>query len=224
LRSQLKAIPGRFVTGCFWHQGAIGFDALSRPDPPPGPGRYHTKGGVPTWYCSTTEQAAWAELFRHLSDEVSPFEIRRRVACVQVTNLKVLDLTNRQNLEALSITHGQLIADDMHVCQVIAGFADGLFEGILGPSAALAGDPSPKTLAVFPSGMQKLEMVHERVRSAPPRLADLLTDIRIHRDSPLAVIRMLRVLAAEGSEKIRRRRQRDPVELTEDEVEAGEPT
>ncbi len=46
-------------------------------------GRYHRRGGAGAWYGSDREQAAWAELFRHFTDEgVDPFEVRRRVGVV----------------------------------------------------------------------------------------------------------------------------------------------
>jgi RES domain-containing protein len=205
LLAHLKAIPARSISGRFWHQGALSFAPLSCPTPPRWEGRYHLDAGLPTWYASNREQASWAEMFRHLSDEVSPFEIQRRVATVEVTDLQVLDLTDPKVQEALSVTPEQLVDDDLDICQEIGAAAGRIFEGILAPSAALD-HPWAHTLAVFPNGMAKLDVVHDRIRPAPPRLADLITQIRIHHNAPAAVLRMLAVLAREGSDAIRRRR------------------
>jgi RES domain-containing protein len=145
--------------------------------PAAGPGRYHRAGDPGAWYASTTERGAWAELFRHhTSSELSPFEVRRRIGRARVENLRVLDLTDPQVREALVLTDDDLTSDDLTRCQVLgdAARAAGL-EGMLAPSAALAGEV---ILVVFPSGASKLTQEHSRVQRAPTRLRALVSRIR----------------------------------------------
>lgn len=156
------------------------------------------------WYASDQEQAAWAELFRHFLDEgVSPFEVLRRVGAVDAVDLNVLDLSDPEIRERLGISETDLVGDDHSISQDVAEEAAHHFDGILSPSAAL---PGRRTLVVFPSGMAKLAVMSSRLRQPPPRLADLLNDIRLHRDVPSAVRSYLRSLAAAGADAIRRRR------------------
>lgn len=71
--------------------------------------------GPGVWYASNQEQAAWAELFRHfLDDDVDPFEVRRRIGAVTVTNLDVLDLTSPAVRDALGVTQDELTGDEGH--------------------------------------------------------------------------------------------------------------
>lgn len=93
----LDGLEARRLTGSFSRQGATRFPLLSFADPASTDGRYHHRDGPGAWYGSDQEQAAWAELFRHFTEEgIDPFEIRRRVGRVSVEGLEVLDLTNRQ--------------------------------------------------------------------------------------------------------------------------------
>jgi RES domain-containing protein len=145
--------------------------------PAGGPGRYHRTGDPGAWYASTTERGAWAELFRHhTSSELSPFEVRRRIGRVRVENLRVLDLTDPRVREALAVTDEDLTSDVLTPCQAIgdAARAAGL-EGVLAPSAALAGEI---ILVVFASGTPKLTEEHSRVQRAPARLRALVSRIR----------------------------------------------
>jgi RES domain-containing protein len=206
LREQLKKIPSWPVTGMFWHQGATSRGLKSRADPPLNDGRYHRKGHTATWYASTSEQGAWAEMFRHLDRAVSPFEIRRRVGRVEVISLRVLDLARPRVQDTLGVTEDQLVDDDLTICQSLGEAAVGLFEGVLGPSAAL---PGCRTLAVFPDGMAKVWIFNERVRQPPPRMADLIDDIRIHREMKPAALGILRALRDEGADAVRRQRRRE---------------
>jgi RES domain-containing protein len=140
--------------------------------PAGGPGRYHRVGDPGAWYASTTERGAWAELFRHhTSNELSPFEVRRRIGRARVENLRVLDLTDPRVRETLGVTD-----DDLTRCQALgeAARAAGL-EGVLAPSAALAGEV---ILVVFPSGTPKLTEEQSRVQRAPARLRALVSRIR----------------------------------------------
>lgn len=120
-----------------------------------------------------------------------------------MVDLNVLDLCDPEIRDRLGISEPVLVGDDYSRCQAVADEAARHFDGVLAPSAAL---PGRRTLVVFPSGMAKLAVASSRVRQPPPRLADLLIDIRLHRDVPSAVRGYLRSLAAAGADAIRRRR------------------
>ena len=82
-------------------------------DPASTDGCYHLRQGTGVWYASDQEQAAWAELFRHFTEEgVDPFEVRRRVGRVVVEGLEVLDLTSEQVRATLGLTLEDLVGDD----------------------------------------------------------------------------------------------------------------
>lgn len=96
LAKDIDGAPRRALSGLFWHQGPTRREVTSWPQPAVTDGRYHHHGSAGVWYGSDQEQAAWAELFRHFTDDdVDPFEVRRRVGRVRV-DLIVLDLTNTQ--------------------------------------------------------------------------------------------------------------------------------
>jgi RES domain-containing protein len=145
--------------------------------PAVGPGRYHRAGGPGAWYASTTELAAWAELLRHhTAPDLSPFEVRRRIGRARVEDLRVLDLTDPRVRETLGLAETDLTSDDLGRCQALGDAArDAGFEGILAPSAALAGE---SILVVFPLAIARLTEEHSRVRRAPARLRALVSRIR----------------------------------------------
>jgi RES domain-containing protein len=124
-----------------------------------------------------TEHGAWAELFRHhTSTELSPFEVRRRIGRARVENLRVLDLTDSRVRETLGVTDDDLVGDDLTRCQALGEAARAAgFEGVLAPSAALAGEV---ILVVFRSGTSKLTEEQSRVQRAPARLRALVSRIR----------------------------------------------
>jgi RES domain-containing protein len=110
-----------------------------------------------------------------MSDELSPFEIRRRVGRARVRGLRVLDLTDAAVRGALGVDAAELVSNDLARCQAIAASAEREgYEGILAPSAALAGE---RVLAVFASALDKLTEEHSRVQRAPRRMAPLLPHI-----------------------------------------------
>lgn len=203
----VATLPRRRITGRFWHQGSPRRAIESFADPARGSGRYHTAGGPGVWYASNQEQAAWAELFRHFLDEgVDPFEVRRRIGAVAVTDLEVLDLTSAAVQSALVVTEHELIGDDYAATQAVAAAAHQAgFEGLLAPSAAL---PGRQTLVVFANGMPRVAPEPSHVRQPPPRLTDLLAVIRPRPDVPTAVRRALHAVYLAGSDAIRRRRRR----------------
>jgi RES domain-containing protein len=189
----------------FWHQGPVRHPLTSFPDPAVSDGRYHRRGETGVWYASDREQAAWAEMLRHFTDDgVDPFEIRRRIGRVRVVGLSVLDLTDFSVQHALGLTEADLIGDDYAATQAVAAAArDVGFDGLLAPSAALAGR---LTLVIFAPGQRAVSAELSRVCQPPPRLADLGRAFRPHADMPAAVHAYLRSLFTAGSEVIRRNR------------------
>jgi RES domain-containing protein len=167
----------RVFSGRVWRQCAPTRRLLDLASPAAGPGRYHRAGDDGAWYASMTERGAWAELFRHhTSNEVSPFEVRRRIGRARVENLRVLDLTDPRVRETLGVSDDDLIGDDFTRCQALGEAARAAgFEGVLAPSAALAGEV---ILVVFPSGTPKLTEEQSRVQRAPARLRALVSRIR----------------------------------------------
>ena len=197
--------PRRRLHGRFWHQGSPQRRLEAVADPARSEGRYHRNGGPGVWYASDQEQAAWAELFRHFSEEgIDPFELLRRVGAANADGLEVLDLTDALVLADLGLEHDDLVGDDYSLTQDLADAARRAgFQGLLGPSAAL---PGRRTLAVFATGIEQLTFDRSRVRRPPPRMADLLAVIRLHPDAPEAARRAVHLLALVGSETVRRLR------------------
>jgi RES domain-containing protein len=158
---------------------------MSFADPAQSSGRYHVVGGPGVSYASDREQAAWAELFRHfLDDGVDPFEVRRRVGSVDV-DVVVLNLTDKQAVDNLGIDEADLVGDDYSTTQALAAQVRAAgFVGILAPSAAL---PGCRTLVLFDSGITNAHPRVSRLRQPPPRMADLLRYVRLHRNVPAAV-------------------------------------
>lgn len=144
----MDRLEARRLTGAFWHQGAARFSVPSFADPASTDGRYHRRQGPGVWYASDQEQAAWAELFRHFTEEgVDPFEVHRRVGRVVVEGLEVLDLTSGQVRATLGLTLEDLIGDDYQRTQAVTAAATNAgYQGILAPSAAMDGR---RTLIVF---------------------------------------------------------------------------
>lgn len=181
--SAIKEIRPRKLTRRFWHQGPTGRALLSFPSPATYGARYHRAGSGGTWYASSRERAAWAELFRHhQSPELSPFEVRRRVGRVRVEDLAVLDLTDPEVRERIGVTEDELVSGDLSLCQAIGDSASRAgFDGILAPSAAIPGEA---TLAVFPNGMKRVEEEHARIQRPPRTLTRLLRQIRAAAGGP----------------------------------------
>lgn len=204
LAAAVATAPRRRLTGSYWHQGATRHSLTSCADPALGAGRYHRTAEPGVWYASNREQGAWAELFRHFTDEgVDPFEVRRRVGRVSVS-LLVLDLTDKMTQSHLGVDGADLVSDDCATAQAIACAARVVgFDAVLAPAAAL---PGCETLAVFAHALLNVTAERSEVRQPPPRLADLLPLIRPHEDVPDTVRRLLITLGRSGAEAIRRRR------------------
>jgi RES domain-containing protein len=105
-------------------------------------GRYHRADGRGVWYGSSSENGAWAELFRHHEPgAVSPLEVIRRVGRARVKGLRVLDLTDANVREMFGASQNDLVSDTLVLCQQIAEYAwKSGYEAILAPSAALEGE------------------------------------------------------------------------------------
>ncbi len=138
-----------------WRQCAPDRRLLDLVSPARFAGRYHRKGSPGIWYAALSERGAWAEVFRHqISEELSPFEILRRVGRARVRRLGVLDLTDANVLATLGVTRAALVSNDLRRCQAIAEWAQRKgYEGILAPSAALDGEV---ILAVFASAIGRV--------------------------------------------------------------------
>lgn len=174
----MRELSPRVITRLVWRQTRPRNALLDFESPARYEGRYNQVGDPGVWYASSTERGAWAELFRHWGqEEISPFEVRRRVGRAKVTELAVLDLTDRQVRDLLGATNEGLISDDLSRCQELATEArEAGFDGILAPSAALDGEI---TLAVFGSAMDKVEAEHSRVQRPPIRMIRVLERIRL---------------------------------------------
>jgi RES domain-containing protein len=167
----------RLLTTIIWHQCAPKRGLLDAADPAITTGRYHRANGPGIWYASSSEDGAWAELFRHHEPGgVSPMEVIRRIGRARVSRLRVLDLTDARVLESLDISEHDLIGDDLTQCQQIADYARSSgFHAILAPSAALEGH---RTVAIFLSAMRKIAEGRSRVGSPPARARQLLGRVR----------------------------------------------
>jgi RES domain-containing protein len=167
----------RVLTGSFWRQCSPKRGLVDLSDPAVTFGRYHRSGGPGVLYASSTETGAWAELFRHHEPGVvSPFQVRRLSGRVRVSDLKVLDLTDKQVRAGLGISEDELTADDLSRCQGITEQARAAgYDGVLAPSAALRGQ---KTLAIFASAANKITEENSHVRHAPARMHRFSARIR----------------------------------------------
>jgi hypothetical protein len=149
IAAQRKAAKRRTLIA--WHQNSPSRSILDVADPPRTEGRYHRKGERATWYGSSSEDAAWAELSRNPASDVNWQEASRRIGNVAYEVL-VLDLTNEKLLADLGLTVADLTSSDRSTCQALADVAaDAGFEAILGPSAAASAE---STLAVFGSAIR----------------------------------------------------------------------
>ena len=190
-------IPTRVITRVMWRQTRPSSSLLRCDDPTRYPGRYNRAGDPGVWYASSTERGAWAELFRHWGqDEISPFEVKRRVGRARVVDLAVLDLTDAQVRDELGVTAEDLISDDVTRCQELAAEArEAGFEGIIAPSAALDGEV---TLAVFAAAMDKVVAEHSRIQRPPVRMIRVLERVRIPDGAIDTVGRLYEALVALG--------------------------
>ncbi len=64
LERVVASLPRRALSGRYWHQGPTRRQLAGVANPTVTGGRDHAVGGLGTWYASSQEQAAWAELLR----------------------------------------------------------------------------------------------------------------------------------------------------------------
>jgi RES domain-containing protein len=193
----MENIAPRRLSRAVWRQTRPRNGLLDFGNPAAYDARYNRSGEPGAWYASFSERGAWAELFRHWAlDEVSPFEVRRRVGRARVTDLAVLDLTDPVVRHTVGIEEGELAGDDWSRCQQVADDARAAgFDGLLAPSAALAGET---TLVVFAHAMHKVDAEHSRVQRPPIRMLDVLTRIRLPDAAVDRVGQLYAALAAIG--------------------------
>jgi RES domain-containing protein len=180
LKTPRERPAARVLTAVVWHQCSPRHALLDAANPAVTTGRYHRTGGPGVWYASSSENGAWAELFRHHEPGgVSPLEVIRRIGRARVKGLRVLDLTDARVREMLNVSERELTGDDLSRCQEIADYArDAGFDAILAPSAALEGQ---RTIAIFSSAMRKITEERSRVGSPPVRAPHLLGRVRLPR-------------------------------------------
>jgi RES domain-containing protein len=168
----------RRLAGSVWHQCSPKRGLLDVADPAVTSGRYHRLGGAGVWYASSSENSAWAELFRHHeAGGVSPLEVIRRIGRVRIKRLGVLDLTDARVRDAFGVSEGELISDNLTHCQEIAQYAQKAgYDEILAPSAALEGQ---RTLAVFAFAMQRTAEQSSRVGRPSARARRVLARTRL---------------------------------------------
>jgi len=170
----------RLLTAIVWHQCSPKHELLDAANPAVTTGRYHRTGSSGVWYASSSENGAWAELFRHHEPGgVSPLEVIRRIGRAGAKRLRVLDLTDARVRKMLDVSQSELTGDNLTRCQEIADYArQAGYDAIFAPSAALAGD---RTIAVFASAMRKITEERSRVVSPPARARRLLSRVRLRR-------------------------------------------
>jgi RES domain-containing protein len=95
---------------------------------------------------------------------------------VRLNRLRVLDLRDPEVRSALHVDVDALTSDDLKRCQELAAAARAAgFDGVLGPSAALAGET---TIAVFAPAVHKLVPEHSRIQRPPRRMGFVAPRIR----------------------------------------------
>lgn len=193
----MKNVSPRVISRLVWRQTRPRNTLLDFDDPARYQGRYNQVGEPGVWYASFTERGAWAELFRQWGqEEISPFEVRRRVGRARIADLAVLDLTDPGVRDQLGVTEDELVGDDWNRCQELATEArEAEFEGILAPSAAFVGET---TLAVFASAIGKVVAEHSRVQRPPIRMIRVLERVRVPEAAIDTVGRLYEALAALG--------------------------
>jgi hypothetical protein len=175
----LEDIPVCVESGPWWRQTDPKYDALSLPHLAGSGGRCHRKGQQPRCYASSTENVAWGELFRHSYGEVSPYEMRRAMSQIQVTELPVVDFEDPLVRALFNVPDRALVSNDYAACRKVADLLrqrPDLFGGMILPSAAVPGE---RTLVVFSEWIADHVTVVERWEpcTASTRLLPLFRSI-----------------------------------------------
>ena len=147
-----------------YHHGAPGRPPIDPPARAPHAARWHRAGEPAPWYAAGTREAMWAELRRHLPLGVDLREVFRLVVTAEVS-ARVLDLTGDAARRAVGVTLADLTGEDWKPCQELAALAAAHgYDGVLGPSAALAGDT---TLVVLRPALHRVHVVSAIVERGP---------------------------------------------------------
>jgi hypothetical protein len=106
------------------------------------PGRWHRSDDGPTQYLSVTPEAAWAELIRaeNLRDESELELVRIPLWVAKINQARLVDYRIFDRAEAAGFPPDALIDEDKSRCQDEGRRLRDLgYQGVLSPSAALAG-------------------------------------------------------------------------------------
>jgi RES domain-containing protein len=174
----LDDVPVRAAKGRWWRQTSPRYGALAVLERARQGGRCHRKHEPSPCYASSTETTAWGELFRHVYEEVSPFEMRRRMSEIEVTHLPVVDFEDPYVRTMFSVSERSLVSNNYAACRKIADLLrqrPDRFGGMILPSAAVPGE---RTLVVFRDRVpDHLAVVKETVGTTPTRLLPLFRRI-----------------------------------------------
>lgn len=170
----LDDVPLRGATGRWWRQTSPRYGALDLLERARQGGRCHRRYEPSPCYTSSTETTAWGELFRHVYEEVSPFEMRRRMSEIEVRHLPVVDFEDPDVRDMFSVTERSLVSNNYAACRKIADLLrqrPDRFGGMILPSAAVPGE---RTLVVFRDRVpDKADVPLDRQPSGSLRLANM---------------------------------------------------
>lgn len=161
-------LPVRVIDGTYHRHSRPRQSSLELPLSVPA-GRYNGQGPTTCVYASSTRRGAWDELARHTIDGIFPYEVRRRMARLEVSGLPILDLTDPVVRERIGVSLADLIGPDYQVCQDIADVVRGQskrFGGILAPSAVQG--QRLETLVIFRDRLEAHVTVKRESDQSPP--------------------------------------------------------
>jgi len=108
-------------------------------------GRWHCAREAPVQYMSLSPDAAWADLLRHenLRTEPEAAMVRMPLWVLKVDESRIVDYSSFEKAEAAGFPPDALIDDHWARCQAEGARLRALgMRGVLGPSAAVAGEVS----------------------------------------------------------------------------------
>jgi len=166
------------LEGRWYRQTAPRYGALSLPHRASRRGRCHRQGKEARLYASSTRNTAWAELFRHTTPEVSPFEVKRRMSELWVAELPVVDFLEPETRAMFDVTERALISNNVGTARKLTDLLrqrPDRFGGLVLPSAAVPGE---ETLVVFREWIESHVFVEKsRVSTPSLRLLRLLESV-----------------------------------------------
>jgi len=174
----LEQVPVVTLEGRWWRQTAPRYDALSLPHRANRGGRCHRGGKEARLYASSTRNTAWAELFRHTSPEVSPFEVKRRMSELHVAGLPVVDFLESENRARFGVSERALVSNNVGSCRKLTDLLrqrPDRFGGLILPAAAIPGE---ETLVIFREWIgPHVSVEASRISTPPLRLLRLLESV-----------------------------------------------